>query len=96
MRVFGDAVELVGFQPVSEKQFAREPHPDFVKGVLNQTIANGFGNRDAKVAQSLPYTSGLRRSPDTIGALCRSRALPSNPSSLCPAPATAMWSSAPR
>ena len=58
MRVFGDAVELVGFQPVSEKQFARAHHPDFVKGVLNQTIANGFGNRDAKVAQSLPYTSG--------------------------------------
>ena len=32
VRVFGDAVELVGFQPVSDKQFARAQHPDFVKG----------------------------------------------------------------
>ena len=30
----------------------------YVDGVLNCTLANGFGNREAAVAASLPYTSG--------------------------------------
>lgn len=57
-RVFGDSVELMGFEPVTEKQLSRAHHPDFVKGILNLSISNGFGNRDPKVSQSLPYTSG--------------------------------------
>lgn len=57
-RVFGEAVQILDFEPVTEKQLARAHHPDFVKGILNLTVANGFGNRDAKVAESLAYTSG--------------------------------------
>ena len=53
LRVFGDAVELVSFEPVSQQQLARAHHRDFVEEVLNGSISNGFGNRDRKVALSL-------------------------------------------
>lgn len=55
---FGTAVEICSFEPATEKQIARAHQADFVKGVLGCTVANGFGNRDHAVAQSLPYTSG--------------------------------------
>lgn len=57
-KVFGGSVELMDFEPVTEKQIARAHHPDFVRGVLGLSIPNGFGNQDRKVAESLPYTSG--------------------------------------
>jgi acetoin utilization deacetylase AcuC-like enzyme len=58
VRVFGSSIEVVGFEPVTEKQIARAHQPAFVKGVLGCTLVNGFGNRDRKVADSLPFTSG--------------------------------------
>ena len=57
-RVFGASIEVVGFEPVTEKQIARAHQPAFVKGVLAYTLANGFGNRDRKLADSLAFTSG--------------------------------------
>ena len=57
-RVFGESIEILSFEQATEKQIARAHQPEFVKGVLNGTIANGFGNRDAKVADSLPFTTG--------------------------------------
>lgn len=55
---YGLPIEVVPFQPCSVDDIARAHHPAFVEMVLNGTISNGFGNRDAIVARSLPYTSG--------------------------------------
>jgi acetoin utilization deacetylase AcuC-like enzyme len=57
-RVFGASIEICSFEPVTEAQIARAHQPEFVKGVLTGTIANGFGNRDPKVAATLAFTSG--------------------------------------
>ena len=51
---FGAAVEICSFEPATEKQIARAHQADFVKGVLDCTVANGFGNLDPALAQSLP------------------------------------------
>ena len=55
---FGASIEVHSFEPVTEKQIARAHQREFVKGVLTGTVANGFGNRDRKVADSLAFTSG--------------------------------------
>jgi acetoin utilization deacetylase AcuC-like enzyme len=55
---FGSALEFCSFEPATEKQIARAHHADYVKGVLDGSCANGFGNCDLAVAASLPYTSG--------------------------------------
>lgn len=57
-RLFGTDIEIHGFEPVTEKQIIRAHESAFVKGVLSCTLANGFGNRDRKVADSLAFTSG--------------------------------------
>jgi acetoin utilization deacetylase AcuC-like enzyme len=57
-REFGASIELCSFEKATEKQIARAHQREFVKGVLTGTVANGFGNRDRKVADSLPFTSG--------------------------------------
>ncbi len=58
VREFGSSVEICSFEKVTEKQIARAHQLEFVKGVLAGTMENGFGNRDLKVAHSLPFTSG--------------------------------------
>ncbi len=58
IRVFGESIEICGFEKATEKQLARAHQSEFVKGVLNGTISNGFGNRDPKVAHTLAFTSG--------------------------------------
>ena len=58
IRRSGASIEVYNFEPVTEEQIARAHQPDFVKGVLTGTVANGFGNRDRKVADSLAFTSG--------------------------------------
>ena len=58
IRVFGGAIEIKSFEPLTETQIARAHQREFVKGVLTGTISNGFGNRDSRVADSLPFTSG--------------------------------------
>jgi acetoin utilization deacetylase AcuC-like enzyme len=44
--------------PVTRAQLALAHLPDFVDGVLEGRLANGFGNRLPAVAASLPWTSG--------------------------------------
>lgn len=44
--------------PVSQHQLCLAHDRDFVAGVLEGRVRNGFGNRLASVASSLPYTSG--------------------------------------
>ncbi len=50
--------EICSFEPVSAETIALAHDPRFVRGVLDCTIQNGFGNKNADVAASLPYTSG--------------------------------------
>ncbi len=50
--------DVLGFEPVSRADLQRAHDSEFVDGVLDLRIANGFGNHDAQVAASLPYTSG--------------------------------------
>ena len=50
--------DVLSFEPVSRADLQRAHDGEFVNGVLDLRIANGFGNRDAQVAASLPYTSG--------------------------------------
>lgn len=51
-------VDLREFAPATEEMLSRTHAADFVRGVLNATHQNGFGNRSPAVAQSLPYTTG--------------------------------------
>lgn len=44
--------------PVTEADLARAHDPAYVRGVLSRIRPNGFGNRSAAVAASLPWTSG--------------------------------------
>jgi acetoin utilization deacetylase AcuC-like enzyme len=55
---FGAALEICSFEPATEGQIARAHQADYVKGVLDGSRANGFGNCDPAVAASLHYTSG--------------------------------------
>lgn len=50
--------QVHSFEPVGVDDLKRVHDADFVDGVLSLELANGFGNRNADVARSLPYTSG--------------------------------------
>ena len=50
--------EVMSFEPVTRDDLVRAHDGDFVDGVLSLELPNGFNNRDAEVAASLPYTSG--------------------------------------
>ena len=50
--------DVLSFEPVRRADLQRAHNSEFVDGVLDLRIANGFGNHDAQVAASLPYTSG--------------------------------------
>jgi acetoin utilization deacetylase AcuC-like enzyme len=59
------SIRVESFDPVDADILARAHDPAYVNGVLECRIANGFGNRDADVAKSLPYTVG------SLVAACR-------------------------
>jgi acetoin utilization deacetylase AcuC-like enzyme len=44
--------------PASRDDLVRAHEPAYVDGVLSGRISNGFGNRSAAIAASLPFTSG--------------------------------------
>ena len=50
--------DVVSFEPLSRADLKRAHDSDFVDGVLDLRIPNGFDNLDAAVAASLPYTNG--------------------------------------
>lgn len=54
----GLPLDVRSFPPCSRDQIAKAHDPAFVDALLDLRIANGFGNRSAAVAASLPYTSG--------------------------------------
>lgn len=54
----GWPMQIVEPLPVTEAQLCLAHDSDMVRGVLSCEKANGFSNRNSKVADSLPYTSG--------------------------------------
>lgn len=51
-------LEVVAPEPVTVRQLCLAHDPDYVRGVLDLRLANGFGNHLPEVAASLPWTSG--------------------------------------
>jgi acetoin utilization deacetylase AcuC-like enzyme len=54
----GFPVDLRTPRPVDIDQLCGAHHPDYVRGVLEGRISNGFGNRLPEIAASLPWTTG--------------------------------------
>lgn len=57
-RKLGIQLSIKSFDPVTRDQIKRGHDPAFVDALLDLDIPNGFGNRSAAVAASLPFTSG--------------------------------------
>ena len=51
-------IDVIAPAPVTCEDLCRAHNPDHVDSILSCQQDNGFGNRDSKVAASLPYTSG--------------------------------------
>lgn len=58
----GVPLELHPPEPVTVEELCLAHDAGFVRAVLEGRELNGFGNRSAEVAASLPYTSGAMRS----------------------------------
>ncbi len=73
-RTAGLPLELRPVEPVSVGDLCAVHDAAYVRGVLEGRIDNGFGNRRADVARSLPYTSGAllcaARHALTAGVAC--------------------------
>lgn len=54
----GIPLDIRTLAPLTRDQIKRAHDPAFVDALLNLDIDNGFGNRSAAVAASLPFTSG--------------------------------------
>lgn len=54
----GVPIELKSFYPLTRSEIAVAHDDQMVDDVLDLKIPNGFGNKSAAVAASLPYTSG--------------------------------------
>jgi acetoin utilization deacetylase AcuC-like enzyme len=57
-QLLGIPMHITAPRPVSRDQLVRAHLTCYVDGVLDCRLANGFGNRSAQVAASLPYTCG--------------------------------------
>jgi len=57
-QALGIPLDIHSFEPVTREQIKRAHDRVFVDDLLDSRIENGFGNRRADVAASLPYTSG--------------------------------------
>ncbi len=57
-RKFGKAVEVVNFEPLTRDDIALAHDRKYVDAVLDLRTSNGFGNKSADVAATLPYTCG--------------------------------------
>lgn len=51
-------IEILAPQPLTRKQIALAHDPEYVAGVLECRVLNGFRSKDPQVAASLPWTSG--------------------------------------
>ena len=54
----GLPIALLPFLPVTVDDLGRSHDPDYVRGVLDSKLPNGFGNELPEVARSLPWTTG--------------------------------------
>ncbi|NUO53381.1 MAG: histone deacetylase [Polyangiaceae bacterium] len=54
----GLAIDIRVPTPATMDDLTRAHDPDYVRGVLDGRIPNGFGDRSMAVASSLPFTSG--------------------------------------
>ncbi len=54
----GLPIDIRTFEPLTRDQIKRAHDPSFVDALLDLHIDNGFSNRSAAVAASLPFTSG--------------------------------------
>lgn len=54
----GLPVEICPVEPVKLEDFEAAHDPDFVQGILNCKLENGFGNKSQLIANSLYWTSG--------------------------------------
>ncbi len=54
----GQSFEILSFEPVTRADLKLVHDPSYVDGVLDLTLANGFGNKNAEVAQALPWVAG--------------------------------------
>lgn len=61
-KALGLPLEFHDPEPITLAEFALAHDEKFVRAVLERREQNGFGNRSAEVASSLPYTSGAMRS----------------------------------
>jgi len=51
-------IKVIEPSPLSRSDLALAHDPKYIKGLLDLEISNGFGNRNADVARSLPWTTG--------------------------------------
>lgn len=61
-KALGLPLEFHAPEPVTVTELSLAHDEKFVRAVLERRADNGFGNRSAEVAASLPYTSGAMRS----------------------------------
>lgn len=54
----GRQIKIVSFDPVTRAQLKQIHDPDYVDGVLDGRLNNGFGDQDPKIIKVLPYVSG--------------------------------------
>jgi acetoin utilization deacetylase AcuC-like enzyme len=54
----GIPLEFPDFEACSREQIKRVHNPEYVDGVLDCTVYNGFGNRSPQVAAALPWVCG--------------------------------------
>jgi acetoin utilization deacetylase AcuC-like enzyme len=57
-RAAGLPIEVLPVEPASPEDLALAHEPGYVRRILACEEANGFGNRSAQVARSLPFTTG--------------------------------------
>jgi len=57
-RKLGIPMDVCAPTPVTREQLLLAHSADFVDGILEGRLSNGFGNRSLEVAASLPYTCG--------------------------------------
>jgi acetoin utilization deacetylase AcuC-like enzyme len=58
LRRYPDKLRIVDFQPLTREDIKQAHDSDYVDGVLNSLVENGFGNKLPEVAAALPWTNG--------------------------------------
>lgn len=58
LRAAAYPVDFIAPEPVTAEDIRRVHEPRFVQAVLQGRADNGFGNRSADIARTLPFTSG--------------------------------------